>query len=136
MAGVVVLIIVIGTILGPKKSDQTTTSSAPSATTSSEVVTPSSEPYVADLASRPSPTEAQVREIGIKLAAIQPQMADISVSQIESWSDSMCGDIWTQRVDDLAGVAVKRFAGGGRPPLSQEQGQQIVDVIASTYCRP
>lgn len=37
---------------------------------------------------------------------------------------------------DLAGRAVQRFAGGDRPALSQEQGQQIVDAITTTYCHP
>lgn len=122
-----------------------TTSSSSPASSSPAKVSSSAAPSSADdlganatqLDSRPQPTEAQVRQIGLRLAAIQPEMAEIKVSRIESWSDSMCGDIWVAAPDvNLAKRAVARFAGGDRPPLTEEQGEQIVTAITEIYCQP
>ncbi len=140
IAGVVlVVLIILGALFGPKKTD----TPAAAATTTSAAATTTSEAAGSTVAStptgpseRPQPTEAQVRQIGLQLAEIQPEMAEITVSRIESWSDSMCADIWAGEIQDLAGRAVQRFAGGDRPPLTPEQGQQIVDAITTTYCHP
>lgn len=91
--------------------------------------------YAAALGSRPRATEAQVRQIGLQLAAIQPEMGSIKVSRIESWSDSTCGDIWAaDPTIDLVERTKSRFAGGDRPPLSDAQAQQVVAAITETYC--
>lgn len=83
----------------------------------------------------PRATEAQVRQIGLQLAAIQPEMGSIKVSRIESWSDSTCGDIWAaDPTIDLVERTKSRFAGGDRPPLSDAQAQQVVAAITETYC--
>lgn len=93
--------------------------------------------YAERLASRPRPTGEQVQQIADALGAIQPELSGLKLSRVESWSDSMCGDIWTG-VDGtrltLAQRAAYRFNGGSRPPLSDEQGQEIVDLITSVYC--
>ena len=149
VAGAVLFaLIIIGAIVGPKKT-QTTPAAAASTTSSASTTTSEIAPsaageattdpmasYAADLASRPKPTDAQVRQIGLALVDIQPELAGVKVTQVESWSDSVCGDIWTG-VDGNMGLADRaayRFNGGDRPTLTAEQGQQIVDLIAATYC--
>lgn len=164
VAGALVALIVIGAIVGPKKTDtapaaagassssaaavttkSSATTEAAATTTTAEVTTePTTDApasYAADLASRPKPTAAQVRQIGLALVEIQPEMAEVKLSQIESWSDSMCGDIWTWVEGEsgnlsLAQRAVRRFGGGNRPELTEAQGQQIVEAITTTYCHP
>ena len=91
--------------------------------------------YAVTLGSRPRATETQVREIGLQLTAIQPAMAEIKVSRIESWSDALCGDIWVADPSiDLVERTKARFEGGDRPPLSDAQAQQVIDAISQTYC--
>ena len=83
---------------------------------------------------RPRATDGQVREIGVRLAEIQPEMASLKVGQIESRADNTCLDIWTDPGRDLAPRTQARFAGGDRPALTLEQAERIVAAVVDVYC--
>lgn len=137
----VVVLLGVGAAVGGKKGTNTATSDVAATTVVAATTTTPSEAAatstgVRTLENRPRATAGEVDTIAAGLGKIQPDMASIKTSRVESWSDSMCGDIWlgAQGRYPLPQLAVMRFAGGQRPPLTEAQGQQIVDLIAETYC--
>jgi hypothetical protein len=90
--------------------------------------------YAMTLGSRPRPTEKQVREIGLQLAAIQPAMAEIKVSRIDRGPTRFVVTSGCRPSINLVERTKARFTGGDRPPLSDEEAQQVIEAISQTYC--
>lgn len=84
------------------------------------------------VSSIPRPSAAQTASLVTELGKINPAFNERYVERARN----TCNDILSGKEESvILANTIQRFHGGNRPPLTEEQGQQIISVVkANGFC--